>query len=155
MAIPTSPMLERLEAFLAANPNDSFVRYGRAMELGRLGRTDEAIDGFRALLASDPAYVAGYMQAGIHLDSEDLSEGGAFLRSDLLFEVGETLHLEIPLPSGQLLKAVGRVVRVSRSRGREGHAGMGIEFIKLSLQDRRALAAVLVESRAVKTNSSA
>ena len=67
MTAPTSPMLERLEAFLAANPNDSFVRYGRAMELGRLGRTDEAIDGFRALLASDPGYVAGYMQAGIHL----------------------------------------------------------------------------------------
>jgi hypothetical protein len=95
------------------------------------------------------------VQAGIHLDSGDLSEGGAFLRSELLFEVGETLHLEIPLPSGQLLKAIGRVVRVSRSRAREGQAGMGIEFIKLSLQDRRALAAVLVESRAMKTNSSA
>jgi Tfp pilus assembly protein PilZ len=94
------------------------------------------------------------VQAGIHLDSADLSEGGAFLRSELLFEVGEALDLEIPLPSGQVVKAAGRVVRVSRSRGREGLAGMGIEFTKLSLQDRRALAASLVESRPAKTNSS-
>jgi len=94
------------------------------------------------------------VQAGIHLDSADLSEGGAFLRSELLFEVGEALDLEIPLPSGQVVKAAGRVVRVSRSRGRETAAGMGIEFTRLSLQDRRALAASLVESRPAKTNSS-
>jgi Tfp pilus assembly protein PilZ len=95
------------------------------------------------------------VQAGIHLDSSDLSEGGAFLRSELLFEVGETLDLEIPLPTGEVVKASGRVVRVSRNRGRESVAGMGIEFTKLTLQDRRALAASLVESRPLKTNSSA
>jgi len=67
MTAPSSPMLERLEAFLEKNPNDAFVRYGLAMELGRLGRTDEAITAFRGLLASDPAYVPGYLQAGILL----------------------------------------------------------------------------------------
>jgi Tfp pilus assembly protein PilZ len=95
------------------------------------------------------------VQAGIHLDSADLSEGGAFLRSELLFEVGESLELEIPLPSGEVVKAAGRVVRVSRHRGRETLAGMGIEFTRLSLQDRRLLAASLVEARAAKSNSSA
>jgi hypothetical protein len=98
---------------------------------------------------------ASKVQAGIHLDSADLSEGGAFLRSELLFEVGESLELEIPLPSGQVVKAAGRVVRVSRHRGREALAGMGIEFTRLSLQDRRLLAASLVEARAAKSNSSA
>ena len=85
------------------------------------------------------------VEAGIQLDSADVSEGGAFLRSELLFEVGEILHLEIPLPSGQVVKATGRVVRVSRSRGREAQPGMGIEFTRLALNDRRAIAASLAE----------
>jgi uncharacterized protein (TIGR02266 family) len=84
------------------------------------------------------------VEGGIHLDSTDLSEGGAFLRSELLFEVGEALELEIPLPGGAVVKAAGRVVRVSRSRGREALPGMGIEFTRLDPQDRRAIAAVLL-----------
>jgi c-di-GMP-binding flagellar brake protein YcgR len=85
------------------------------------------------------------VQGGIHLDSADMSEGGAFLRSELLFEVGESLDLEIPLPNGTVIKAAGRVVRVSRTRERESVPGMGIEFTKLSLQDRRAIAASFVK----------
>src|SRR5262249_20644013 len=34
------------------------------------------------------------VEGGIRLDTTDLSEGGAFLRSDLLFELGEVLELE-------------------------------------------------------------
>jgi hypothetical protein len=83
------------------------------------------------------------VQGGILLDSGDVSEGGAFLRSDLLFEIGEVLHLEIPLPTGEVIKATGKVVRVSRSRGRETEPGMGIEFTRLALADRRVLAATL------------
>ena len=83
------------------------------------------------------------VEGGILLDSSDVSEGGAFLRSDLLFEIGEVLHLEIPLPDGQLVRATGRVVRVSRSRGKETQPGMGIEFIRLAMSDRRAIAASL------------
>jgi Tfp pilus assembly protein PilZ len=85
------------------------------------------------------------VEAGIRLDSADVSEGGAFLRSDLLFEVGEVLQLEIPLPGGTLVKATGKVVRVSRSRGKETVPGMGIEFTRLAMSDRRAIAASLAE----------
>src|SRR5262245_32493759 len=84
MSAPTSPMLERLEAFLEKNPNDSFVRYGLAMELGRLGRNDEAIAAFRALLAADADYVAGYLQAGILLGRTGRAEEArAVLRSGI------------------------------------------------------------------------
>lgn len=85
------------------------------------------------------------VEAGIRLDSADVSEGGAFLHSELLFEIGEILHLEIPLPSGQVVKATGKVVRVSRSRGRETLPGMGIEFTRLALNDRRAIASSLAQ----------
>ena len=85
------------------------------------------------------------IEAGIRLDSLNVSEGGAFLRSDLLFEVGDVLHLEIPLPDGPVVKATGKVVRVSRARGKDGAAGMGIEFTRLAMSDRRAITVSLTQ----------
>ena len=64
MTEQTSPMLERLQEFLKANPKDSFVRYGYSMELSKLGRVDEAVTSFRQLIQDDPAYVPAYLQAG-------------------------------------------------------------------------------------------
>jgi hypothetical protein len=92
------------------------------------------------------------VSGGIHLDTSNMSEGGAFLRSDLLFEIGEVLDLEIPLPGGQLVKASGRVVRVSRT-SQDAQPGMGIEFTKLTQQDRKAIAASLIMLANGKTNS--
>jgi c-di-GMP-binding flagellar brake protein YcgR len=76
---------------------------------------------------------------GIRLDSANLSEGGAFLRSDLLFEIGEALIVEIPLPSGSVVRAAARVVRVARDKNPAAVPGMGIEFTGLSSQDRRLI----------------
>lgn len=80
------------------------------------------------------------IQAGVRLDTTDLSEGGLFLRSDLLFEVGEDLTLEIPISEGKVTTARGRVAWVTRGSGKNAAAGMGIEFARLSAHDRRALA---------------
>jgi predicted Zn-dependent protease len=63
----TSPMLERLREFLSKNPKDSFVRYGYAMELLKLGRTAEALASFQQLTQDDPDYVAAYQQAAMLL----------------------------------------------------------------------------------------
>jgi hypothetical protein len=43
------------------------------------------------------------------------------------------------------VKATGRVVRVSRARGKDGTAGMGIEFTRLAMSDRRAITASLTQ----------
>ena len=75
----------------------------------------------------------------IQFDTQDLSVGGAFVRSDLLFEVGEELGLTFGLPDGKQVRARGRVVRVARETGDEGVAGMGIEFLDLSDADRDAI----------------
>jgi hypothetical protein len=79
------------------------------------------------------------VQAGIRLDAADLSEGGAFLCSDLLFEVGEILNLEIPVSEHEILATTGRVAWVTRGGGSKAPAGMGIAFERLSAPDRRRL----------------
>ena len=88
------------------------------------------------------------IEGGIRLDSTDVSEGGVFLRSDLLFEIGEVLELEIELPSGISVQASGRVVRVARRRDEQSVPGMGIEFTRMAMGDRRAIAESLHGTRA-------
>lgn len=86
------------------------------------------------------AKVMGKDEAGLgHLffDSQDLSLGGAFLKADLLLELGEELALELRLPDGRTIDATAKVAWVRRS---EGAGGMGIEFVKLAPSDRETLA---------------
>ena len=76
----------------------------------------------------------------IRFDTRDLSLGGAFLRSDLLLEVGELLELELPMPDAPSLKMRATVVRVDQSPTRPG---MGIAFSELSERDRDVVSAFL------------
>jgi c-di-GMP-binding flagellar brake protein YcgR len=76
---------------------------------------------------------------GVRMDSSNLSEGGAFLLSELLFEVGEALDLEIPLITGSVLRASARVVRVARDHDPTALSGMGVEFTGLSDEDRQVI----------------
>jgi uncharacterized protein (TIGR02266 family) len=70
----------------------------------------------------------------------DLSLGGAFLRSALLLEEGETLALEFRLPgSHRLLRATARVAWVRRFPTGQQPAGMGMEFLSMSPEDREVL----------------
>jgi hypothetical protein len=87
---------------------------------------------------------ASKARVGIRFDSADVSGGGAFLRADMLLEVGELLLLQFSLPNGRVIRARGRVVRVSRgaqdgSDGKDRIAGMGIEFVDLPAEDRAAI----------------
>jgi len=52
-----------LKGILVQDPNNSFARYGLAMELAKNGETAAALGEFDALLAGDPGYTAGYFMA--------------------------------------------------------------------------------------------
>src|SRR5262245_42772124 len=54
---------QMLEQILAENPNDTFARYGLAMEFANAGDVDSAMRHFQQLLASNPDYTAGYFMA--------------------------------------------------------------------------------------------
>lgn len=65
---------EQLEAMLADDPNDPFLRYGVAMEYVSAGDHAEAARRFHELLEVAPDYVPGYLQAGqalLRLDRRD------------------------------------------------------------------------------------
>jgi predicted Zn-dependent protease len=52
-----------LREILAADPGNSFARYGVAMELAGGGETTAALEEFDTLLKGDPNYTAGYFMA--------------------------------------------------------------------------------------------
>ncbi len=85
----------------------------------------------------------------ICLDTEDLSVGGAFLVADLLFEPGEVLSLSFTLPrSERVVQAEGRVAWVSRGDEGGKPAGMGLQFLDLSAEDREELRQALLSEQA-------
>jgi tetratricopeptide (TPR) repeat protein len=65
---------EQLEELLELDPDDSFVRYGLAMEHVSAGQDEEAMRYLRELIRRDPEYVPAYLQAGralIRLGEDD------------------------------------------------------------------------------------
>jgi hypothetical protein len=77
--------------------------------------------------------------SGIRFEAADVSIGGAFLRGDMLFEIGELLTLRFELPhGGASIRTAGRVTRVSRGQAKEV-PGMGVEFVDLQPNDRAAI----------------
>jgi predicted Zn-dependent protease len=64
MPEPNKTRRQKLEEFLAQNPNDAFSRYGIALECVKEGDLAGAETHFRALILSNPDYVPGYQMYG-------------------------------------------------------------------------------------------
>ncbi len=72
--------------------------------------------------------------------SDDVSTGGAFLRSDLLLEQGESLSLAFEVPGEGPVQAQARVAWVRRFPEAGQLAGMGVEFVVMRDEERASLA---------------
>jgi predicted Zn-dependent protease len=64
MSTQSESRRQKLERFLAENPNDSFARYGIALECMREGDLAAAESQFKTLLERNPDYVPGYQMYG-------------------------------------------------------------------------------------------
>jgi predicted Zn-dependent protease len=60
-----------LSEVLTANPEDSFARYGLAMEYSKAGQTEQALQEFKALIEKNPDYTAAYFMAAQTLAKAD------------------------------------------------------------------------------------
>ena len=58
-----------LREILTANPEDSFARYGLAMEYSRTGQIDQALQEFKTLIEKSPDYTPAYFMAAQTLAS--------------------------------------------------------------------------------------
>ena len=52
-----------LSEILAANPEDSFARYGLAMEYAKAGQVEQALQEYRTLIEKNPDYTPAYFMA--------------------------------------------------------------------------------------------
>src|SRR5687767_10807090 len=60
---------QKIEAMLADEPGDTFLRYSLAMELEKAGDHDASLAQFRGLMAEHPPYVPAFFRAGQQLAS--------------------------------------------------------------------------------------
>lgn len=60
----SSKRKQQIEALLAEDPSDSFLRYGLAMEYASEGNEEEALKQLQDLINQDASYVPAYLQAG-------------------------------------------------------------------------------------------
>jgi Tfp pilus assembly protein PilF len=75
---------QQLQEMLVETPEDSFLRYGLAMEFVSEGNDAEAVNHFDLLLRADPKYVPGYHQSGLALARLGrLDESRAILRKGI------------------------------------------------------------------------
>ena len=78
-----TPRMDQIEALLADDPNDSFLRYGLAMEHASIGQEETAAQLLLALIAETP-YVPGFLQAGQILNRLNrIEEGCEVLRKGI------------------------------------------------------------------------
>lgn len=101
---------------------------------------------FRLRDANDPGH------GEILFDSVDVSQGGAFLQSDFLLEIGDEVEVIFGLP-GEIrpIRARARVAWATRNLGAKGISGMGLEFTDLSDRDRAAIADFVQSVRSSET----
>ena len=64
---------EKIEALLADDPNDAFLRYSLAMELDKEGQLDASAALFRGLMADSPPQVAAFFMLAQQLARQNQS----------------------------------------------------------------------------------
>jgi Tfp pilus assembly protein PilF len=75
--------LEMLEQMVSQDPNNTFARYGLAMEYANSGDWARAVVEFRTLLQHDGDYAAAYYHAG-----QALEKLGELEQARLMYEQG-------------------------------------------------------------------
>ena len=80
---------EKIEAMLADEPRDTFLRYSLAMELEKEGDHDASLAKFNELTRDEPPYVPAFFMAAQQLAKLDrINEARSYLRDGI--EVART-----------------------------------------------------------------
>ena len=75
---------EKIEAMLADDPTDTFLRYSLAMELRSEGKSDESIAKLDELISDQPPYVPAFFMAAQQLvDLDQIDRAREYLRNGI------------------------------------------------------------------------
>ena len=86
--------------------------------------------------------IEGSLGVKICFDTTNVSQGGVFIESDLLYEEGEIIWFSFTLPGAMEIRTRGRVVWAKKEVDEDDpgdRPGMGVEFLDLSEAERAAL----------------
>ena len=76
--------LERIEAMLADEPNDSFLRYSLALELRNAGRNEESLQRLEELTKDAPPHIPAFFMAAQQLvDLDRIADARGYLREGI------------------------------------------------------------------------
>ena len=96
-----------LNDILAQNPNDTFARYGLAMEYSNQGELDRALAEFSILLKTSPDYTAGYFMAAQALARAERVADAKTMLSDGIASARRTGNLHAQSEMETMLAELG------------------------------------------------
>jgi tetratricopeptide (TPR) repeat protein len=99
--------VEMLSQFLRENPNDSFARYGLAMEYSKAGDNERALQEFGKLLEVNPDYTAGYFMAAQTLAKSGRSEEARKMLADGIASAARTGNAHAKSEMQAMLEELG------------------------------------------------
>lgn len=87
-----------------------------------------------------------YGEPLVYVFSENISESGIYLASDIPMQVGTRAFLSFTLPNGAEVRTSGEVVRVKQEKVKATHkdpvrVGMGVRFLGLTDDQRLRISA--------------
>ncbi len=75
---------QKIEAMLAEEPDDTFLRYSLAMELQKEGAFEESLARFRTLMSDHPAHIPSFFMAGkLLVQIHDVEQARTVLRDGI------------------------------------------------------------------------
>jgi thioredoxin-like negative regulator of GroEL len=84
LTMNTPSRRQKIEAMLAEEPSDRFLRYSLAMEYAKEGEIDKSLESLRSLMADDPPHVQAFFMAGQQLaKAVRIEEARAALREGI------------------------------------------------------------------------
>lgn len=79
-----STRLEKIQTMLADDPNDLFLRYSLAMELAKLGQTEDSLTHLASLTRESPPYVPAFFMSAQQLaGARRYDEARSYLRDGI------------------------------------------------------------------------
>src|SRR5260370_28249083 len=96
-----------LREILAANPEDSFARYGLAQEYSNAGQIEQALQEFKTLIEKNPDYTPAYFMAAQALAKASRVDEAKRLLVDGISSANPTRNAPAQPPMTAMLQELG------------------------------------------------